>query len=263
MRVSLEIPETILHGLLDDVPLPDVVPVRYHLRTNAPIVDIREAVEDQLDRPEIAARLRPGQRVAIGVGSRGLGRLAEITAALVQGLRARGVEPFIIPAMGSHGGATAEGQREVLERLGVTEERVGAPILSDMTTVEVGRTDDDIPVRLDRHALSADGIVFIGRIKPHTAFRGAYESGLAKMVAIGLGKQSGAAACHAAGFRDMARRIPALAAVALAHAPIQFGLAVLENAHDQPYKLLAVPAERILADEPALLDEAKEAMPKV
>ena len=263
MRVTLEIPETILHGLLDDVALPHVVPVRYHLRTQVPIGDIVRAVEDQLSRSEIAERLRPGQRIAIGIGSRGIGRLAEITAALVQGLRTRGVEPFVVPAMGSHGGATAAGQREVLERLGVTEERVGAPILSDMATVEIGRTDDNIPVRLDRNALGADGIVFIARVKPHTAFRGTYESGLAKMVAIGLGKQSGAAACHAAGFRDMARRVPGLAAVALARAPIQFGLAVLENAHDQPYKLLAVPAERILDDEPALLLEAKEAMPKV
>ena len=103
----------------------------------------------------------------------------------------------------------------------------------------------------------------MARVKPHTAFRGAYESGLAKMVAIGLGKQAGAAACHAAGFGDMARRVPALAMVALARAPIRFGLAVLENAHDQPYKVLAVPASRILADEPALLDEAREAMPRV
>jgi len=263
MRITLEIPETILHGLLDDVALPEVVSVRYHLRTSVPIGDIADAVEEQLSQPEIAERLRPGHRIAIGVGSRGIGRLAEITAALVKSLRARGVEPFVVPAMGSHGGATAEGQREVLERLGVTETRVGAPVLSDMTTVEIGRTDDNIPVRLDRNALSADGIVFIARIKPHTAFRGTYESGLAKMVAIGLGKQSGAAACHAAGFRDMARRIPALAAVALARAPIQFGLAVLENAHDQPYKLLAIPAERILDDEPGLLLEAKAAMPKV
>jgi hypothetical protein len=140
---------------------------------------------------------------------------------------------------------------------------MGAPVVSDMTTVEVGRTDDDIPVRLDKHAVAADGIVFVARVKPHTAFRGAYESGLAKMIAIGLGKQSGAAACHAAGFGDMARRVPALAAVALAKAPIRFGLAVLENAHDQPCKLLAVPADRILAVEPALLDEAKALMPRI
>jgi hypothetical protein len=132
-----------------------------------------------------------------------------------------------------------------------------------MATVEVGRTPDGIPVRLDRAALGADGIVFVARIKPHTAFRGTYESGLAKMVAIGLGKQAGAATCHAAGFGDMARRVPMLAEAALARAPIRFGLAVLENARDQPYKVLAVPAERILGEEPALLEQANAAMARL
>ena len=175
-----------------------------------------------------------------------------MTAALVRELKALGAEPFVIPAMGSHGGASAEGQREVLAKLGVTEERVGAPIVSDMTTVEVGKTSDGISVRLDKHALAADGIVFIARVKPHTAFRGTYESGLAKMIAIGLGKQEGAAACHTAGFGDMARRVPLLAQVALEKASIRFGIASIENAHDEPFKILAVPADRIMADEPAL-----------
>jgi hypothetical protein len=152
---------------------------------------------------------------------------------------------------------------EVLARLGVTEASVGAPVVSDMATEEVGRTDDGIAVRLDRQALRADGIVFVARVKPHTAFRGPYESGLAKMIAIGLGKQEGAAACHAAGFGDMARRVPALAAVAIGQAPIRFGLAVLENAYDQPFRVAAVPAARVLAEEPSLLDEAKAAMPRV
>lgn len=263
MRISFEVPEQILHGLLDDVPIPEVARVRYHMRTPAPLSDIGAAVAAQVRRPEIRGLVQPGQRIAIGVGSRGLGRLPELVAALVRELRALGAEPFIIPTMGSHGGATAEGQHEVLAHLGVTEARVGAPVISDMATEEVGRTGDGIPVRIDRQALGADGIVFIGRVKAHTAFRGPYESGLAKMIAIGLGKQSGAAACHAAGFGDMARRVPALAAIAIARAPIRFGLAVLENAHDLPYKLVAVPADRILAEEPALLEEAKAAMPRL
>ncbi len=263
MRISFDIPEETLHGLLDGVAIPDMAHVRYMMRTPAPLVDIGAAVAEQLRQPAIRALVTPGQRIAIGVGSRGLGRLPEIVAALVQELRALGAQPFIIPAMGSHGGATATGQRDVLSHLGVTEQRCGAPVISDMSTVEVGRTEDGIAVRLDRQALEADGIVFVGRVKPHTAFRGAYESGLAKMIAIGLGKQAGAAACHAAGFGDMGRRVPALAAVAIARAPIRFGLAVLENAHDLPYKLVAVPANRIMADEPALLVEAKAAMPAI
>ena len=263
MRISIEVPDAVLHGLLDGVAIPEMARVRYTAPTPPAIPDVGGVVRAELRRPALRDLVRPGERIAVGVGSRGIARLAEIVAALVAGLKAAGAEPFVVPAMGSHGGASAGGQREVLAHLGVTEERVGAPVVSDMTTDEVGRTPDGIPVRLDRAALGADGIVFVARVKPHTAFRGAYESGLAKMIAIGLGKQSGAAACHAAGFGDMARRVPALAMVALERAPIRFGLAVLENAHDQPYKLVAVPARDILADEPALLDEAKAAMPRV
>ena len=263
MRITFEFPDELLERLLVDVPLPQMARVRYRMRTPAAIADVGAAVAEQIQRPDVRALVKPGQRIAVGVGSRGIARLSEITTALVRELKALGAQPFIFPAMGSHGGATNEGQREVLAHLGVTEERCGAPVVSDMATVEIGRTEDNIPVRLDKHALAADGICFVARIKPHTAFRGPYESGLAKMIAIGLGKQSGAAACHAAGFGDMARRVPALAAVAIAKAPIRFGLAVIENAHDQPYKILAVPADRILSDEPALLDEAKAAMPRV
>jgi hypothetical protein len=165
--------------------------------------------------------------------------------------------------MGSHGGATAEGQRAVLAHLGVTPERVGAPVESQMDTVLIGRTGEGAPVFLDRLASEADGIVFVGRVKPHTAFRGRYESGLAKMIAIGLGKQAGAASTHARGFGEMARMVPEMAAVALQHAPIRFGLAVLENAHDLPFKIVAVPADRILEEEPGLLDEASRAMPRI
>ncbi|MGH2344369.1 MAG: lactate racemase domain-containing protein [Chloroflexota bacterium] len=263
MRLEFEVPEAVLHELLDPVPIPSMVRARYHMDTPAPLVNIDAAVAEQVRRAEIAGLDWSGKKVAIGVGSRGIARLAEITAALVRALRALGADPFIFPSMGSHGGATAEGQREVLTHLGVTEDRVGAPVRSSMETVEIGRTMDGISVRLDRYALAADHIVFVGRVKPHTAFRGPYESGLAKMIAIGLGKQSGAAACHAAGFGDMGRRVPLIAEVALANAPIRFGLAVLENGYDQPYKILAVPGDRILADEPDLLLEAKSSMPSL
>ena len=262
-RVTLEIPDELLERMLGGVPIPRTARVRYEMRTAPAITEIAGTVADQLRRTDISSLIKPGERIAIGVGSRGVAQLAELTTALVRELKALGAEPFVVPAMGSHGGATAEGQRDVLTHLGVTEDRIGCPILSDMTTVEVGKTDDGISVKLDKNALDADGIVFIARVKPHTAFRGTYESGLAKMVAIGLGKQSGAAACHAAGFGDMARRVPALAKVALDKASIRFGLATLENAHDEPFKIVAVPAARILADEPALLVEAKEMMPQV
>lgn len=263
MHITFEIPETIFHQLLDTVPIPQMARVRNDAPVPAPIEDISATVHEQMQRAGAQGMFSTGQRIAIGVGSRGLGRLPEIVAALVSELRALGTEPFIIPTMGSHGGATAEGQRDVLAHLGITSARVGAPIESQMETVEIGRAADGTPVRLDRLALAADGIVFVARVKPHTAFRGSYESGLAKMIAIGLGKQAGAAACHARGFSEMARMVPLLAEVALAHAPIRFGLAVLENAHDQPYKMLIVPANSILEREPKLLEEAKRAMPHV
>src|SRR2546425_318775 len=263
MRISFEIPETILHQLLDPVPIPQVARVRNDAPVPPAIEDIHAAVHEQMQRADAQHMFKAGQRIAVGVGSRGIGRLAEIVSALISELRALGTEPFIIPTMGSHGGATANGQREVLLHLGVTPERVGAPIEAQMETVEVGRSADGTPVRLDRLALAADGIVFVARVKPHTGYRGPHESGLAKMIAIGLGKQAGAAACHARGFSEMARMVPALAEVALARAPIRFGLAVLENAHDQPYKILVVPANQIMERKPGLLEEAKQAMPHI
>lgn len=261
MRIEYEIPD--LSDLLAPVSLPEVARVRHEMPAAPPIGDIRAAVHAELQRVDAGSTIRPGQRIAVGVGSRGIARLPEIVAALVAELRDLGARPFIIPTMGSHGGATADGQRGVLEHLGVTAERVGAPIEAQMETEEIGRAPDGTAVRIDRLALHSDGIVFVGRVKPHTAFRGTYESGLAKMIAIGLGKQAGAAACHAQGFGEMARLVPALTEVAIVGAPIRFGLAVIENAYDQPYKLRIVPARRILEEEPALLEEARRAMPRL
>ena len=263
MRVAFEIPEEVLHQLLDDVPIPQVARVHNAMQTPPAIQDIAAEVRSQMAAAGAAGLVRSGQRIAVGVGSRGIGELPAIVGALVSELRALGADPFIIPTMGSHGGATADGQREVLRHLDITEERVGAPVLSQMETVEIGRTPEGIPVRIDKLALAADGIVFVGRVKPHTAFRGDFESGLAKMIAIGLGKQAGAANCHAAGFGEMAWRVPAVAKVALERAPIRFGLAVLENAHDKPFKIACVTADRILGDETALLEEARRAMPRI
>ncbi len=261
MQITFEVPEETLHRLLDPVPMPLMAKVRNHVQVQPPIESIQTVIHQQMQQAAIAHLFQPGQRVAIGVGSRGIGRLPEIVSALVHELKNQGTEPFIIPTMGSHGGATAEGQRAILKHLGVTSETVGAPVELQMETVEVGCTADNTPVRIDRLAMQADAIVFVARIKPHTAFHGTYESGLAKMIAIGLGKQEGAAICHAHGFGEMARMVPAMAEVALAHAPIRLALAIVENAHDQPYKILALPADQILAQEPALLEEAKAAMP--
>jgi len=165
--------------------------------------------------------------------------------------------------MGSHGGATAGGQREVLEALGCTEARVGAPVRATMETRVIGTTPRGRPVHLDRYAAEADGIIAVGRVKPHTAFRGPFESGIMKMLAIGMGKQKGAETVHAEGFGRMAENVPAFARVVLERAPVLFGLAVLENAYDATARIEALPRAEIEAREPALLEEARRLMPGI
>lgn len=237
--------------------------VRQRIDTPPAIEDVETTVDQQLRAVDAASMFSPGSRIAIGVGSRGIGHLPRIVASLVAHLRSLGCDPFIIPSMGSHGGATAEGQRAVLAHLGITEATVHAPVISDMRTVVIARTPSGMDVHMDALAMQSDGIVFVGRIKPHTAYHGRYESGLAKMIAIGLGKQAGAASTHARGFGEMARMVPEMAQEALKVAPVRLALAVLENAYDLPYKIVAVPAGDILAAEPVLLDEAKSAMPRL
>ncbi|HVA36333.1 MAG TPA: lactate racemase domain-containing protein [Candidatus Dormibacteraeota bacterium] len=247
-----------IEQLLAHVPLPRAFRVERPRRTPPALADVREAVGDVLRGVEM-----PRGSVAVAVGSRGIGRIAEIAAAVVSALRAGGAEPFVIPAMGSHGGATAEGQTHALAALGVTEERIGCPIRSSMDAVRLGTTPAGVDVFMDAHAHAADAVVVINRVKPHTAFRGAIESGPAKMLAIGLGKQRGAHALHAAGWERMHATVPDAARVVLASGKVAFGLAILENADEQPYRLVALRAGRILDDEPALLEEAKRNLPRL
>jgi hypothetical protein len=263
MRVYFDIPEAMFEQLLGSVELPNMARVRQRIETPPAITDVEGLVRAQLRAVDCASFFPAGARIAIGVGSRGIGHLPRIVAALAEELRLLGCDPFIVPSMGSHGGATAEGQEAALAHLGITEDAVGAPIVSDMQTEAIATTPSGLPVYMDSHALRADGIVFVGRVKPHTAFHGTYESGLAKMIAIGLGKQAGAAATHARGFGEMARMVPEMAQAALKVAPIRLALAVLENAYDLPYKIVAVPAQDILEVEPSLLEEARVAMPRL
>ncbi|HET7825170.1 MAG TPA: lactate racemase domain-containing protein [Anaeromyxobacter sp.] len=252
----------IVQDLLRDVPLPRIAPVRQ--RFSAPeLRDVAAAVGEELGRPGVGDAVRPGMRIAVAVGSRGVARIADITAAIVAELRARGATPFVVPAMGSHGGATAAGQLDVLARLGVTERSAGCEIRSSMEVVEIGRLANGLPVFMDRNAHEADGVVPVNRVKPHTSFRGPSESGLVKMIAIGLGKQRGADACHALGFAHMAEHVVAMAEVALATERIPFGVAVVENPEDRPMKIAAVPAREIVARDRELLALAWANMPRI
>jgi hypothetical protein len=216
--------------------------------------DVAAAVAEAL--ATVADRIRAGDRVCLAVGSRGIDRIAEVTAAAVASIRAMGASVFIVPAMGSHGGATADGQLAVLASLGITEASVGAEIRSSMDVVQVGEVDG-IPVVLDRHAAQeADVIIPINRVKPHTDFTGPVESGLLKMIAIGLGKQVGADTFHGRGFATFAELIPRVAAHTLALGTIPFGLALLENGHARLRRIEAVRADGMFEREQELRDEA-------
>lgn len=252
----------VIKELVQNVPLPRMVKIEQTF-PNTKITDIAGVIKQQLAKPEIAGKIRPGMKIAVAVGSRGVAEIPTIARSVISELKAKGAVPFIVPAMGSHGGATAEGQKGVLADLGVTEETVGCPIVSSMEVVEIGHLDNGLPVYIDKNAYNADGIVVICRVKPHTAFRGANESGLVKMITIGLGKQRGAESCHAYSFKHMAHHIVAMARISLAKLPVLFGVASVENAYDQPSKIVAVPAETMIETDRELLKEAKANMPSL
>nr|MCR4707851.1 lactate racemase domain-containing protein [Clostridiales bacterium] len=225
--------------------------------------EIPGIIDALLSEEKFASRVKPGMRIAITAGSRGIANNALTTKCIADFCKKRGAKPFVVPAMGSHGGATAEGQREVLESYGITEEYLGCPILSSMEVKKVGVNEEGFDVCIDKNAAEADGIILGCRIKPHTAFRGPYESGLMKMMAIGLGKQVGAQQCHEQGFKNMAKNVPMWGRTILKNAPILFGVPTIENAFDETCKIVAVAAEDIEAEEPVLLKEAFSYMPRI
>jgi hypothetical protein len=239
--------------------LPRWAPVRQQL-DDLDIGDVRAAIAEQFKRDGVGSRLKPGQRVAITAGSRGIDRIDEVLKAVVDEVRALGADPFLVPAMGSHGGATAEGQRELISHYGVTEERMGCPILSSMETVELGFVENDVPVWIDKNAYEADAIIPVGRVKPHTDFRGPVESGLMKMIAIGLGKQHGANFFHHQGMNEFYHLIPAVANYTISRVNMPFGVAVIENGYGHLAQAEAVPAERIFEREQELLRIARGRM---
>lgn len=251
MQVERPVYEEI-EEILRGVELPRVALVEQISGTPPELGDVRGAVREALREVEL-----PTGSVAVGVGSRGVARIDEVAAALVEALKEAGAEPFVVPAMGSHGASNAEGQAEVLRHLGVSEESVGCPIRSTMETVLVGETPSGVPVYVDKNAYEADAIVVVNRVKPHTAFRGTVESGPTKMLAIGLGKQRGAYVIHAAGWGEIHRTIPEAASVMVETGKFAFGLAIVENADEEPCKVAAIPADRFEEAEAPLLEEAK------
>lgn len=248
--------------ILSRVPLPPMYRVRYRL-DSARVEDVSAETRARLRASGLLRRLRDGAEIAVAVGSRGVANQPALVRTLIDELKAAGARPFVVPAMGSHGGADAAGQKALLEGLGLTEEFLGVKIHSSMEVTQVGSTDSGLPVYVDRRAGAADAIVIVNRIKAHTSFVGEVESGLLKMVAIGLGKQRGAETCHELGFENMSQHVLEIARCALQRLPIIFGVAVLENALHDTAEIHVIAAEEIAEREPALLAKAKRLMARV
>lgn len=254
----------VVTALADTVALPRMVKVRQKLdHTNIPREEIPEKVRQELLQCGMAQRIHKGDSIAITCGSRGVANIALIIKAIVDFVKKAGGEPFVFPAMGSHGGATAEGQREILTGYGVTEEYLGCPIRATMEVDQLGQTPDGMPVFIDRYAHAADGIILCGRVKAHTAFRGPYESGIMKMAVIGMGKQHGAQTVHRDGFKALGEMLPVIGKVILDNAKVLGALALVENAFDETCIISGMLKEEIMEKEPPLLKRSKEFLGKI
>jgi Lactate racemase N-terminal domain len=242
---------------------PKMIRVRQQLVAPT-LPDVRAAVRAELQKLNLAAQVKAGQRIAIPAGSRGITNIVTILETVVQEMQALGLAPFIFPAMGSHGGATAEGQREVLATYGITEARLGVPIHATMEVVELGRTPRGMPMLVDKVATEADWVAVINRIKPHTEFSGDIESGLMKMMAIGFGNHRGALNTHQYAVKHSYRvAIPEIGTAILHRLPVLFGLGILENAYDQTANVVALPPEQFVVEEKRLLQEARALMARL
>jgi hypothetical protein len=244
-----------------DIPLPRMTHIRQKFPSQK-LASVSAAVAEQFKRPEVRAKIKPGMSIAVGCGSRGIANIAEAAKQLIAELKALGAKPFIFPAMGSHGGATAEGQREVLEGYGISESFVGCPIHSQMDVVELGKLDG-MPVYMDKLAAGADGVIVLCRIKPHTNFRAPIESGIVKMLTIGMGKIIGATELHTYGMDMFGELLPKTAQFIMSKKNVLMGVGMVENAADETAIIEAVPAEQIFDREPVLQAKAKDLMPRI
>jgi hypothetical protein len=245
------------------VPYPKIVRIRQHFE-RPQVTDVAAAVISALDRLDLRQRIRPGQSVALTAGSRGIANIPLILRSTAAFLKKLGAKPFLVPTMGSHGGGTAEGQRHILESYGITEEFVGVPIRASMDTVQVGVTAEGFPVLLDRIASEADHIGVVARVKPHTAFHGPIESGLLKMMMIGLGKHAGALLYHRVLLEQPYDSVVRSVGRTLRrNAPVAFGLAVVENAYDETALVEAVAPEQFEPREEELLRLARRLLARL
>ena len=254
----------VVSKLLSDVPIPKMF--RAKQTFPRPVITAQEipaVITAELSKERIAGLIKPGMHIAITAGSRGIANVDIITKAIVDHVKAKGAYPFIVPAMGSHGGATAEGQLDILAGYHITEQTMGCPIRSSMETVLLGTSEYGKPVYMDKNAYESDGIIISCRLKLHNAFRGPYESGPCKMMVVGLGKQKGAESVHSDGMGVIAKNLPANAKVVLEKGPILLAIPCMENAYDETCKIEAIHRDDILQREPELLKYAAGNMPKI
>lgn len=225
------------------------------------IPSISGELNHQLEK--LSGQIKPGMNIAVTAGSRGINNIDKITKFVVDWVKNKGATPFIIPAMGSHGGATDEGQKSVLDNYGINKQKMGCPVKSSMQVVEIKKKHSPVKVYMDAYAYESDGVILINRIKPHTNFHGDYESGLVKMATIGLGKHAQAFAIHTYGTKGMIEYLPSAAKDVLASGKIIGGIGIIENAYDETCHIEVLQADEILSKEPALLKKAKDVMPSL
>ena len=228
------------------------------------IDDVAGAVTNEMGREDIKAKVKPGAKIAVGVGSRGVANIDVAVKALIASLKELGADPFIFPAMGSHAGGTSEGQEALLAGYGVTEDKMGAPVRATMDTVVVAELEGGTKVHMDKYAHDADGVVLINRVKPHTSFRGEIESGIVKMMTIGMGKINGATSLHGNHpITEFGDALPRAAKAIMECQPFLFGIGMVEDAFDDTAIIQALPAETLFAEETELQARAKELMAKI
>jgi len=237
--------------------------IRQHFEAPS-VEDVAGAVRQEVASLALGSRVKPGESVAISVGSRGIANIALIIKTLVEELKALGLEPFLVPAMGSHGGGVAQAQQGIIESYGVTEQYTDAPIRASMETVQVGQTEDGVPVFFDKYAYEADHVAVVGRVKPHTDFVGEIESGLHKMMLIGLGKHKGAALYHQAIVQySFDRIIRSVGQTVIDQCGVLLGLGLVENQYDNTALIKGVAPEEFVEREKELLILAKKWMPRL
>src|SRR5262245_53701954 len=241
-------------------------PDLYLVRQTAPqpsVADVPGEVRRHWLSSRVAKRIKKGDRIAVGCGSRGIANIFQIVKATVESLKELGAQPFVVAAMGSHGGACAEGQREVLASYDITEANLGVPIRTDMESVQIGVNSFGEPVWWDRNAFGADGVVTVSRIKPHTDYRSKWESGITKMCVIGLGKREGASQHHRWGMKGLQEILPETFRTILQQTKFLGGLGIVENAREETALLQVLDRDEVRDREPELLEQARSLMGRI